>query len=69
MVGIRRDGKERGRGQVDGLIWQDLERVYIQAETEGSLAGLRDSAGASVVDRQVAGRWKSSQMPAHYAKA
>ena len=24
---------------------------------------------ASVVDMQVAGRWKSSQMPAHYAKA
>ena len=26
-------------------------------------------AGASVVDMQVAGRWKSSTMPAHYAKA
>ena len=26
-------------------------------------------AGAIVVDMQVAGRWKSSQMPAHYAKA
>ena len=26
-------------------------------------------AGASVVDMQVAGRWKSAQMPAHYAKA
>ena len=26
-------------------------------------------AGATVVDMQVAGRWKSSQMPAHYAKA
>ena len=26
-------------------------------------------AGASVVEMQVAGRWKSSQMPAHYAKA
>ena len=25
--------------------------------------------GATVVDMQVAGRWKSSQMPAHYAKA
>ena len=25
-------------------------------------------AGASVVDMQVAGRWKSPQMPAHYAK-
>ena len=26
-------------------------------------------AGASVVDMQNAGRWKSPQMPAHYAKA
>ena len=26
-------------------------------------------AGATVVDMQVAGRWKSSQMPEHYAKA
>ena len=26
-------------------------------------------AGATVVDMQVAGRWKSSEMPAHYAKA
>ena len=25
-------------------------------------------ASATVVDRQVAGRWKSSQMPVHYAK-
>lgn len=43
LAGIRRDGKERGRGQVDGLIWQDVERVCILAETEGTLAGLRDS--------------------------
>ena len=26
-------------------------------------------AGATVVDMQVTGRWKSSQMPAHYANA
>lgn len=26
-------------------------------------------AGASIVDLQVAGRWKNSQMPAHYARA
>lgn len=44
LAGIRRDGKERGRGQVDGLIWQDVERVCIYAETEGTLAGLRDAA-------------------------
>ena len=44
LAGIRRAGKDRGRGQVDGLIWQDVERVCIYAETEGTLAGLRDSA-------------------------
>lgn len=44
LAGIRRDGKERGRGQVDGLIWQDVERVCILAEMEGTLTGLRDSA-------------------------
>ena len=44
MAGIRREGKDRGRGQVDGLIWQDVERVCIYAETEGTLAGLRDTA-------------------------
>ena len=42
--GYRREGKDRGRGQVDGLIWQDVERVYIYAETEGTIAGLRDAA-------------------------
>ena len=44
LAGIRRAGKDRGRGQVDGLIWQDVEQVCIYAETEGTLAGLRDAA-------------------------
>ena len=44
LAGIRREGRNRGRGQVDGLIWQDVERICIYAETEGTLAGLRDSA-------------------------
>ena len=44
MAGIRRAGKDRGRGQVNGLIWQDVERVCIYAETEGTIAGLRDAA-------------------------
>ena len=44
LAGIRRDGKDRGRGQVDGLIWQEVERVCIIAETKGTLAGLRDAA-------------------------
>ena len=44
LAGIRRARKDRGRGQVNGLIWQDVERVCIYAETEGTLAGLRDTA-------------------------
>ena len=27
---IRRDAKGRGRGQVDGLIWSDVERVCVR---------------------------------------
>ena len=41
---IRRDAKERGRGQVDGLTWADVERVCAFAEADKSLAGSRDSA-------------------------
>ena len=44
LAGIRREGKDRGRGQVDGITWQDVDRVCIYAETQGTLAGLRDSA-------------------------
>ena len=44
LAGIRREGKDRGRGQVDGLIWRDVEKVCIYAEAEGTLIGLRDSA-------------------------
>ena len=44
LAGIRREGRDRGRGQVDGLIWQEVERICIIAETEGTLAGLRDAA-------------------------
>ena len=44
LAGIRRTGKNRGRGQVDGLIWQNVERVCILSEMENSLARLRDAA-------------------------
>ena len=44
LAGIRRAGKDRGRGQVDGLIWRDVEKVCIYAEAESTLAGLRDAA-------------------------
>lgn len=41
---LRRDAKGRGRGQVDGLTWADVERVCAFAEADKSLAGYRDSA-------------------------
>ena len=44
LAGIRREGIDRGRGQVDGLTWQDVERVCLLAEIENTLAGLRDAA-------------------------
>ena len=44
LVEIRREGKDRGRGQVDGLTWSDVERVCAYAEMDSSVAGLRDSA-------------------------
>ncbi|MCY3743641.1 MAG: tyrosine-type recombinase/integrase [Candidatus Poribacteria bacterium] len=44
LAGIRREGKDRGRGQVNGLIWQDVERICVYAETESTIAGLRDAA-------------------------
>ena len=44
LAGIRRAGKDRGRGQVDGLTWQEVERICILAEVENTLTGLRDAA-------------------------
>ena len=44
LAGIRRTGRDRGREQVDGLTWQDVERVCAFAESTQTVAGLRDSA-------------------------
>ncbi|MXV76720.1 tyrosine-type recombinase/integrase [Candidatus Poribacteria bacterium] len=44
LAGIRREGKDRGRGQVDGLTWAQVERVCAFAESDRTVAGLRDSA-------------------------
>ena len=44
LAGIRREGKDRGRGQVDGLTWKEVDRVCSFAEASRTLAGLRDSA-------------------------
>ena len=61
-VSARRIIQKRARAVgVEGFISGHSLRV----SSAVSLA----QAGATVVDMQVAGRWKSSQMPAHYAKA
>lgn len=44
LTGIRRAGRERGRRQVDGLTWPDVEQVCELAEEDNTIAGLRDSA-------------------------
>ena len=44
LKSIRRDAKGRGRGQVDALVWADVERVCAFAEAGKSIAGYRDSA-------------------------
>ena len=44
LANIRRKGKDRGRGQVDGITWSEVERVCALAEAEETVAGLRDSA-------------------------
>ena len=44
LAGIRRKGKGRGRGQVDGITWEEVDRICALAEAEGTVAGLRDSA-------------------------
>ncbi len=44
LAGIRREGKERGRGQVDGITWRAMESVCAHAEASRTLSGLRDSA-------------------------
>ena len=44
VAGIRREGRGRGRGQVDGLTRADMERVCSFAEASNTVAGLRDAA-------------------------
>ena len=44
LAGIRREGKDRGKGQVDGVEREDMLRVVAFAESEKTIAGLRDAA-------------------------
>lgn len=44
LAGIRREGRERGRGQVDGISWAEVDRVCAYCEADKSVAGLRDAS-------------------------
>ena len=46
---IRGEGKERERRQVDGLTWDDVERVCAAAESSDTAAGTRDAAMISLM--------------------
>ena len=50
LAGIRREGRERGRGQVSGINWNQADTVAAVAAGGGqSLAGLRDAAIVSLM--------------------
>ena len=44
LAGIRREGKDRGKGQVDGVEREDMLRVVTLAEADKTIGGLRDAA-------------------------
>ncbi len=46
---VRQSGKRRERRQVDGLTWDDVERVCAAAESADTVAGLRDAAMISLM--------------------
>ena len=41
LADVRREGKARGRGQVEGIVWSEVDRVCAFAESDNSIAGLR----------------------------
>ena len=47
LSGIRRAGRERGRGQRNGLTWKEVERICAVQEDMGTLHGLRNSANSA----------------------
>ena len=46
---VRKKGKGRGRRRVDGLTWDNVERVCAAAESADTAAGLRDAAMISLM--------------------
>ena len=49
LAGIRREGRERGRGQVEGIVWSDVDRVVAFCEADRTIAGLRDAVLISLM--------------------
>ena len=49
VFGVREKGKGRGRRRVDGLTWDEVERVCAAAESADTAAGLRDAAMISLM--------------------
>ena len=50
LAGLRRQGQDRGRGQVQGLTWSQADTIAAVASNGGqSLAGLRDAAIVSLM--------------------
>ena len=50
-------------------MFQMSMNVTFSNTTISLSASTRAQTGATIVDMQVAGRWKSFQMPRHYTKA
>ena len=44
LSGIRREGRDRGRGQRNGLTWREVEKICAVQEADDSLRGIRNSA-------------------------
>ena len=44
LSGIRREGRDRGRGQRNGLTWREVEKICGVQEADGTLRGVRNSA-------------------------
>ena len=49
LAGIRRQGRDRGRGQMDGLRWNEADAMVHIAQRDQTLAGLRDAAIIAVM--------------------
>ena len=48
LAGVRRAGRDRGRGQVAGVTWRDADLMAGVARRDGTLAGLRDATIVAV---------------------